>query len=127
VIADPDKPEELSADEVLAELRAAGIPLTAGNLQAMIEAARSAKTEAPHAVEMFVLKSVLPSSCSYETARRAAVSGALRATRIAGRWFCSREDVQRWLAEKPAYWFTDEGALLSWRAALAKLKPKWIV
>src|SRR6266699_6386214 len=104
--AEPD--DVMSPEEIAAELRAAGIALTAGNLQAMIEAARSAKTEAPHAVEMFPMKTTIPVHLSYEVARRAAVSGELHATRIAGKWFCSREDVSAWIAAKPARQFTDE-------------------
>ncbi len=44
------------------------------------------------------LKGLLPVDIAYETARRSAERGELRAEKIGGRWFSTEADVQSWLA-----------------------------
>jgi excisionase family DNA binding protein len=123
-----ENPDDLlSPERITAELQAAGIRLTPGNLQAMIAAARAeagAKAEARE-IELFPLKACLPLHVSYETGRRACASGALRATKIGGDWFVTREAVSEWLASSGKF-FESESAVQKWRTAMAALKPKWI-
>jgi hypothetical protein len=120
---DPD--ELLSPEQIAASISAAGIPLTAGNLQAMIAAARAQDRAEARAIEIYPLKATLPLHVSYETARRACASGELRATKIAGDWFVAKEDVAAWLATS-GKWFADESAVQKWRTAMTALKPRWI-
>ena len=120
--AEPD--DVLSPEEIAATLRDAGIALTAGNLQAMIEAARSAKTEAPRAVEMFPMKALLPLHVHYEVGRRACASGALVGTKVGNDWFVTEAAVKQWLTTS-GRWFADEGAVQKWHAGIAGLKRWW--
>ena len=90
----------------------------------MIEAARAEATK-PREVELFPLKAVTPANIGYETARRACVSGALRATKIAGDWFVSQTDMASWLTSS-GHWFESESAVERWRADIARLKRWWI-
>src|ERR1700761_7205366 len=45
------------------------------------------------AEEMWSLKGLLPLGESYELARRAAERGVLGATRVGGRWFCTKAEM----------------------------------
>jgi hypothetical protein len=130
MMAAPEKPdEELTPDQVVAELQAAGIALTLGNLNDMLAAYRAEheRSERQSAVELFPLKATLPLHVSYEVGRRAAASGELRAQKFGGDWFVTKADVAAWLAVHPKRWFESEGALQKWVANLAQLKPRWIV
>jgi hypothetical protein len=121
-----EEPDDLlSPEQVAAEIEAAGIPLTAGNLQAMIAAARAeAEQIKAREVELFPLKAMLPSHVSYEVGRRAAASGALHAQKLGGDWFVRQEDVAQWLATS-GKWFADEGAVQTWHAGIAQLARWW--
>jgi hypothetical protein len=123
MMEEPD--DELTPEQIAAELRGAGIGLTKLDLQVMIKAVQAEAKVEPRAVGVFALKPMLPSHVSYETGRRACASGALRATKIAGDWYVEKEDVRKWLASS-GHWFTDESAATKWLAYIAGLKPKWI-
>lgn len=121
-----DKPDDLlSLEQIAAEIAAAGIGLTSKNLATMIAAAKAGAEAKAHAVELFPLKPMLPSHVSYEVGRPACASGELRATKIGGDWFVSKEEVAAWLASSGTF-FESEGAAREWRAYIAQLKPKWI-
>jgi hypothetical protein len=121
--ATPKNPDDLLSPE---QIEAAGIPLTAGNLQAMIEAARAQDRAEARTVELFPLKPMLPPHVSYETGRKAAASRELPATKLGGDWFVVKRDVEVWLAEKPTRWFESEGDVQKWRTYIAGLEPRWI-
>jgi hypothetical protein len=122
-----EEPDDvLSPAEIATEIEAAGIPLTAGNLQAMIAAARTQDRTEARSIDLFPLKPILPLHVSYEVGRRACADGDLRAVKIAGDWYARKEDVAAWLAEKPARWFESEAAVQEWRAYIAGLQPRWI-
>jgi hypothetical protein len=125
MMASTDRDDELSPEQIAASIVAAGIPLTSGNLQAMIEAVRAHDRTEARTVELYPLKACLPLHISYETGRRACASGALRATKLGGDWFVAREAVSEWLASSGKF-FESESAVQKWRAMLAQLKPKWI-
>jgi hypothetical protein len=128
MMADQDQPEELSAEEIAAELRGAGIGLTKLDLQAMIKAVQAEAKVEPRAVDLFPLKPMLPSHISYETGRRAAASGKLRALKFGSDddWLVTKIDVEQWIRDSPKRWFDSEGAVAAWLASIAQLKPKWI-
>jgi hypothetical protein len=99
-MADPDNPEELSADEVLVELRAAGIA-TLPSLQAMIANAGAHQGEAERRRPQFPLIALTPMRLDDETARRAAERGELIAEQKGGkhgRWFATVTDMENWMA-----------------------------
>jgi hypothetical protein len=117
----------LSAEEIAAEIKAAGIPLTAGNLQAMIAATRAgAEQTKVRAVELFPLKPMMPVHVSYEVGRRAAASHELPAQKLGGDWFVTKADVAEWLKGSPSRWFKSESAVAKWLAYIAQLEPRSI-
>jgi hypothetical protein len=96
MMADPDQPEELSADEILVELRAAGIT-TLPSLQAMIADARAHQGEAERRRLQIPLIALTPMHLDDETARRAAERGELIAEQKGGkhgRWFATVADME---------------------------------
>jgi hypothetical protein len=121
-----EEPDDvLSPEQIAAEIEAAGIALTAGNLQAMIAKARAeAEQTKAREVELFPLKPMLPSHVSYEVGRRAAASGELRAQKLGGDWFTAKADVADWLATS-GKWFESESAVETWHAGIAQLKRWW--
>jgi hypothetical protein len=124
--ATPENPDDLlSPEQIAAEIEAAGIALTAGNLQAMIEAARAQDRTEARTVELLPLKPMLPSHVSYEVGRRAAASGELRAQKLGGDWFTTKADVADWLSTS-GKWFESESAVEKWHAGIAQLKRWWI-
>ena len=123
---DGGNPDDLlSPEQIAAEIEAARIPLTAGNLQAMIAAARAQDRTEVREVQIYPLKACLPLHVSYETGRRACASGDLRATKIGGDWFVTKADVTDWLASSGKF-FESASAVQKWHAALAQLKQWWI-
>ena len=129
MMADADKPEELlSADEVLVELRGAGITLTSQNLQAVIAAHRAeserneerdreaARRQRPHPLINF-----LPESMDEDTAYRAAIRKELVAWKIGGRWFSTLADAENWLVGTDK--FKTAEAEKKWRAMMARRFP----
>jgi phosphoribosylformylglycinamidine (FGAM) synthase-like enzyme len=130
MIADePDDELSLSPEQIAAELRGAGIGLTKLDLQAMIKAVHAEAKVEPRAVELYALKVLKPDHLSYETVRRAAASGDLRAHKFGtdDDWFVAKADLKEWIRAKPRRWFKSEGAAAEWLAYIAQLKPKWIV
>ena len=65
--------------------------------EARAKAARVTELERA-AEEMWPLKRLVPLGGSYEIARRAAERGVLGATRVGGRWFCTKVEMERWVA-----------------------------
>jgi hypothetical protein len=124
-----ENPDDLlSPEQIAAEIGSAGIPLTAGSLHAMINAARaeaSTKAAEARAVKLFPLNPMLPSHVSYEVGRRAAASGALRAEKLGGDWFTTEADVAAWLTAS-GKWFDSESAVQKWHADIARLARWWI-
>lgn len=104
MIADQDQPEELSPEEIVTEIRAAGIGLTKLDMQAMIEAhkatierneAADRETERrhrPHALLAFT-----PDFMNKDTPRKAAERGELKVQRVGGRLYCTIADFEEWL------------------------------
>jgi hypothetical protein len=109
--------DELSPEEVVAELQAANVPLTAGNLQAMVAKARAHEHEAEQRRMQWPLLGLIPSSVNAEVARRAADQGVLIAERIGGRWFCTVSDMENWL-KRTGRWFRSEAEEQRWRKML---------
>lgn len=80
-----EEPDDvLSAEQVAAEIEAAGITLTSQNLHAMIAATLAQDRTEAREVQIYPLKACLPLHVSYETGRRACASDELRATKIGG-------------------------------------------
>jgi hypothetical protein len=96
MMPDPDKPEELSADEVLVELQGAGIT-TLKNLQEMIAAHRVANEQTDRRRQPHPLLGLTPDFMDEDVPRRAAQRGELDAWRIGGRWFSCIEAMESWL------------------------------
>jgi hypothetical protein len=127
--ADQDQPAELTAEEIAAELRGAGIGLTKLDLQAMIRAVQAEAKVEPRAVELYALKVLKPDHLAYETIRRAAAAGDLRAHKFGSDddWFVAKADLQEWIRAKPGRWFKTEGAAAEWLTYIAQLKPRWTI
>ncbi|SHG08564.1 hypothetical protein [Bradyrhizobium erythrophlei] len=109
-MADPAASTDQSLPPEIAEkMTAAGFSPQVATLVEIIEdfaraqaevrakAARVAELERA-AEEMWPLKRLLPLGESYELARRAAERGVLGATRVGGRWFCTKAEMERWVA-----------------------------
>jgi hypothetical protein len=121
MMADQDQPEELSADEVLVELQAAGIT-TLPSLQAMIADAKAHQGEAERRRLQFPLIALTPVHLDDETSRRAAERGELIAEQKGGkhgRWFGTVTDMENWMAST-GRWFRTEDAEAQWRASLRR-------
>jgi hypothetical protein len=102
--------DELSADEVLVELQAAGIT-TLPSLQALIADARAHQGEAERRRLQFPLIALTPMHLDDETARRAAERGELIAEQKGGkhgRWFATVADMESWMAST-GRWFQEHG------------------
>jgi hypothetical protein len=120
-VPDKTEPEELTAGEVLVELRGAGIT-TLQNLQTMIEAARAHQGEAERRRLQFPLIALTPMHLDDETARRAAERGELIAEQKGGkhgRWFATVTDMESWMAST-GRWFKSKDAEAQWRATLRR-------
>jgi hypothetical protein len=113
--------DELSADEVLVELQAAGIAPTLPSLRELIANARAHEHEAERHRQQWPLLGLIPSSVNTEVARRAADNGVLVAERIGGRWFCTVSDMEIWL-KRTGRWFKSEAEERQWRKMLADRK-----
>jgi hypothetical protein len=115
----------LTPDEIAAEIKAAGIPLTAGNLQAMITAARAAserneaadrETERRHRPHPLLV--LTPEFMNEDTPRNWAERGELNAWKVGGRWFSTIADVEEWMIRTDR--FPTKEAEERWRATMAR-------
>jgi hypothetical protein len=104
MMAKPAPPPELP-QEIAREMANVGLAPEVAVLQKIIaEFARARAAPKvgpalePTLIEQFPLKGLLPTHVSYQTGRRQAEAGTLRATKIGGRWFATRADVESWLA-----------------------------
>jgi hypothetical protein len=95
--------------EIAEKMKAAGFSPQVATLVEIIENFAQAQAEARAkaervaqleraAEEMWPLKRLVPLGESYEKARRAAEHGLLSATKVGGRWFCTKADMACWLA-----------------------------
>jgi hypothetical protein len=109
-MADPARiPDQSLPPEIAEKMTAAGFSPQAATLVEIIEdfarAQAEARANAARVVElerateeMWPLKRLVPLGESYEKARRAAERGLLSATKVGGRWFCTKADMARWVA-----------------------------
>jgi hypothetical protein len=98
---DPDLPPEI-ADA----LEASGFSPKLATLMSIIEEFAKAKAEvkaspanADRVEQMWSLMKLLPVHVNYQKALRAAKSGQLEATKVGGRWFCTKRAMALWLAQ----------------------------
>ena len=109
-MVDPARiPDQSLPPEIAEKMTAAGFSPQVATLVEIIEnfaraqadarakAVRVAELERA-AEEMWPLKRLVPLGESYEIARRAAERGVLGATRVGGRWFCTKAEMERWVA-----------------------------
>ena len=108
----PDKPEELSPEQVAAEIKAAGFALTSASMRELIANARA--YERPAVRKQWALLLLVPPHCNAEVARRAADQGVLVAERVGGRWFSTPGDMEDWL-KRTGRWFKSAEAEQCWR------------
>src|SRR5882757_231041 len=111
VMADPAPITDQSLPlEIAEKMMAAGFSPLVATLVEIIENFARAQAEARAKAErvaeleraaeaMWPLKRLVPLGESYEKARRAAERGLLSATKVGGRWFCTKADMARWVAE----------------------------
>jgi hypothetical protein len=118
MIADRDQPEELTADELLTELQAAGIT-TLPSLKELIENARAHEHQAETRRLQWPLLVLTPPHVNPEVARRAAVDGVLVAELVGGRWFCTVDEMEIWL-QRTGRWFKSAKAEQCWREMIER-------
>jgi hypothetical protein len=93
--------------EVVSALETASLPPEPATLMSLIENFLKAKAEvkaSPEPVEeMWPLQALLPVHLNYQKvyqkALRAAKSGQLEATKVGGRWYCTKRAMDCWLAK----------------------------
>jgi len=90
--------------EITTAMEAAGIPPLMSKLKEIIADHRRAKEAgAKHVAEpieeMWPMMRLLPVDVDYQKALRAAKSGQLEATKVGGRWFCTKRAMDVWLAK----------------------------
>jgi len=106
-----DHRDDALPEPIAEQMEAAGLAPEVAVLQKIIAEFAEARARAGHAEnadnvhvlpqgELFPLKGLLPIGLNYEVARRAAVARALGAVPIGGRWFVSKEELERWIARK---------------------------
>jgi hypothetical protein len=118
-VPDKTEPEELTAGEVLVELRGAGIT-TLPSLKELIANARAHEAEGRRL--QFPLIALTPMHLDDETARRAAERRELIAEQKGGkhgRWFATVTDMESWMAST-GRWFKSKDAEAQWRATLRR-------
>jgi hypothetical protein len=125
--ADQDQPE-LSADEVVAELRSAGITLTSQNLQAMAAAHKAAserveaadrETERRHRPRSLLV--LTPEFMDEGTPQKWAKLKELDAWKVHGRWFSTIANMEEWLIRTDR--FPNKEAEERWRASMLRRFP----
>jgi len=107
MMADPAHNVDLPPAEIADALEAAGLPRNSTMMDIIVEFLRMKEAGLrPERVTgperdpepAFPLKALLPLNVSYRGGLEAAERGVLRAFKIRGRWFCTKQEMARWLA-----------------------------